>query len=128
MKHRVDEIEGDLLDAAVTLALGLGVPKPGNGYFMESEVAKIFDIEGSYDWPDGDYQPSQKWAHAGSLIERERIGIAWNGEEWVAEVGEKAFDEWRAGDDPPSGAGDTPLIAAMRAFVRTKFGDEVELP
>lgn len=75
--------------------------------------------------------PSRHWQEGGPIIERERIGL-WAGEEphhgspapkgWFAEaVGEK--NRW-----PLKAYGDTPLIAAMRAYVASKFGETVELP
>lgn len=74
--------------------------------------------------PLGEWQPSTKWAQGGPIIERERIGLQWLGE----------GKGWFAGHCRPpqpgvaDGRGETPLIAAMRAFVAGKLGDEVELP
>jgi len=47
------------------------------------------------------------------LLERERISVVWNGDYWTAEIGADAFNEWRAGDDPPFGTGATPREAAL---------------
>ena len=58
------------------------------------------------------WQPSELWEQAGPIIERERISWADYG---------KFF---KAGDY----RGPTPLIAAMRCFVASKLGDEVEIP
>lgn len=59
------------------------------------------------------YTPSTNWAQGGPIIEREGIALIPN---WTAE---------RPGF---SADGDTPLIAAMRCYVASKLGDEVELP
>jgi hypothetical protein len=60
---------------------------------------------------------STDWAQGGPIIERERINLEpfsnINGEQWSAD------GEW---DSP------TPLIAAMRCYVASKLGDEVEVP
>ena len=68
--------------------------------------------------------PTTDWAQGGPIIERERIALtAWHGADRVT--------YWRA-DAFRSGTvrmyGDTPLIAAMRCYVASKLGDEVEIP
>ncbi len=77
---------------------------------------------------DVEYTPSTDWAQGGSIIEREEIGIKRNapcsdGRQWEA-----------SGSITAKGAGyqfaygTTPLIAAMRCYVASKLGDEVEIP
>lgn len=67
---------------------------------------------------------STDWAQGGPIIEREEIdiychespksGCGW----WVAEItGTKA-----------KARGNTPLVAAMRCYIASKLGDEVEVP
>ena len=51
---------------------------------------------------------STNWGHGGPIIEREGIEIC--------PIGNGEF------------YGDTPLIAAMRCYVASKLGDEVEIP
>ena len=64
------------------------------------------------------YTPSTDWAQGGPIIERERIDILFQ---------EK--DRWLAvGFGMNEAQGQTPLIAAMRCYVASKLGDEVELP
>lgn len=60
---------------------------------------------------------STDWAQAGPIIERERINL-WNeGYDWEASLyGEHSV--W----------GETPLIAAMRCYVASNLGDEVDVP
>lgn len=99
MKHKVSELEGALLDAAVSVAEG-----------------KIRDRDFSIE--RGQYlRYSTDWLHGGPIIERERIEL-WNGAGvWYA---------WLPGlNARPTGP--TTLIAAMRAYVASKLGDEVEL-
>jgi hypothetical protein len=68
----------------------------------------------------GRYVPSIDWAQGGPIIEREKITVCfdtcrprWVGCDWDARLTE---------------FGETPLIAAMRCYVASKLGDEVELP
>jgi hypothetical protein len=65
----------------------------------------------------GRYNYSTDWAQGGPLIERE--GIAINGVE---------DDAWKATLPSGSCIGPTMLIAAMRCYVASKLGDEVEVP
>ena len=65
------------------------------------------------------FMPASDWCHGGPIIERERIVLAPAGDGWRA----AKFDRVEA--SPWRGA--TPLIAAVRAYVASKFGDEVEL-
>jgi hypothetical protein len=64
------------------------------------------------------FEPSENWADGGPIIERERIRLDPRGV-WVA-----AHDtcEWTEYSGP------TPLIAAMRCYVASKLGDEIEIP
>lgn len=66
-----------------------------------------------------DFIPSTDWAQGGPIIEREKIcpDFLLNGQ-WLAvsRTTEK------------QGYGPTPLIAAMRCFVASRLGDEIEVP
>lgn len=64
-------------------------------------------------------QYSTDWAQGGAIIEREKLVVGWAGNFWMAYI--------RA-DDDIVGSGQTPLIAAMRCYVASKLGDEVEVP
>jgi len=72
------------------------------------------------------WKPSTDWAQGGPIIEREGMGVwmyQWN-EQGEPEVGWYAED--KDGDHVQKGT--TPLIAAMRCYVASKLGDEVDLP
>jgi len=70
------------------------------------------------DWDVPEFSPSTDWAQGGPIIEREKIQIKENGYgHWFAKIGKGS---WMRGP--------TPLIAAMRCYVASKLGDEVELP
>jgi len=66
------------------------------------------------------YDPSTEWAQGGPIIEA-----------WAIDV-DTYRGAWRAarhvGILPTYGYGPTPLIAAMRCYVASKLGDEIELP
>lgn len=70
---------------------------------------------------------STDWAHGGVIIERERISI-----EYMAGAGDGGADVWVAtrieGSSFSEEEGDTPLVAAMRAYVASQLGDEVTIP
>lgn len=69
---------------------------------------------------------SEWWAQGGPIIEREGISVSvGHAAKWTAIKRESAHPGakivWCAG-------GNNPLIAAMRAYVASKLGDEVEIP
>ncbi len=73
---------------------------------------------------------STDWALGGPIIEREEIclkrqlpcSIGYNWNAWI-------WTKQRAkGGSSAGGSGPTPLIAAMRCYVASKLGDEVEGP
>ena len=63
---------------------------------------------------------STDWAHGGPVIEREKIGLEWTGD-WFADIFFEAEGKHLITHGP------TPLIAAMRCYVASKLGDEVEV-
>jgi hypothetical protein len=77
------------------------------------------------------------WKHGGPLIERERISLIASEVQgeilWSASVGEFGhfIDSSLPLDEKYSDhnglSGKMPLIAAMRAYVASKFGEEVDL-
>jgi hypothetical protein len=72
------------------------------------------------------YAPSTNWADGGPIIEREGIGVVRDdpqGDLWLADIGGWMSHDYVIGRVVQRGP--TPLIAAMRAFVALKFGDEV---
>ena len=80
-----------------------------------------------FTWEQGDFdageygpgfKPSTDWAQGGPIIERERIELRGDGD-----------GGWIAHDNlNPEQKGPTPLIAAMRCYVASKLGEEVEIP
>ena len=69
------------------------------------------------------FSPSTTWAHGGPIIERERInvcGIYNDPTRWGAVQAD--------GRCMRNALGPTALVAAMRCFVASRLGDEVEVP
>ena len=67
------------------------------------------------------FQPSADWEQGGAIIEQEGISLDYDGlGTWVATIitNGSVFEE----------SGTTPLEAAMRCYVASKLGDEVEVP
>jgi len=65
------------------------------------------------------YQPSVDWEQGGAIIECEKIDTYY---------GEKGWWQAVAETNDVFAFGTTPLIAAMRCYVASKLGDEIELP
>jgi hypothetical protein len=97
------------------------------GAQLDFWVAKAEGIDPAVD-TQMKFTPSTDWAHGGPLIDREGIQIApmpAKGGTWCA------ISMGRVATRASGGAGawvegPTPLIAAMRAYVRAKLGPEVK--
>jgi len=79
----------------------------------------VANCEGLIKGLEHGYAPSSNWAQGGVIIEREGISI------------DQMYDtrEWCASMENTQGYfGTTPLVAAMRCYVASKLGDEVEVP
>ena len=123
---KTSELTGAALDWAVAIAEGF---KPSQLYISKwskpspaSIFTRTFDDDGN---PDGyitgpDRLYSRKWEAGGPIIEREKIATNYSAKRdcWFAENFLETCAE----------AGPTPLIAAMRCYVASKLGDEVEIP
>lgn len=113
---KTSELTGALLDYWVAKAEGLdpciandtgGIGRCIIGYFEK-------------------FGPSTEWALGGPIIEREKIGtIPWGFEGlWLGSM--PGDVDYYVGISYEDGQmGETPLIAAMRAYVASKFGEEV---
>jgi hypothetical protein len=98
------------------------------GVALDWAVAKcegrpVEQENGSVNWPYlTGYSPSTNWAQGGPIIEREELTLNCH---WQRPYAIKVIvDERRV----IQGNGPTPLIAAMRCYVASKLGDEVEIP
>ena len=101
---KTSELSGAALDWAVTKCEGYS-----------------HDIEPTGEW--GLWGWATDWAQGGLIIEREEIVL-------INPTFHHFCTEypWLAWKDEVYGDGETPLIAAMRCYVASKLGDEVELP
>lgn len=104
------ELTGAALDWAVASCEGAYAPSVDT----DIDGTKRINYGGMYpEW-------STDWAQGGPIIEREGISINahLDGYEWFAR------DYWGLNEQ----AAETPLVAAMRCYVASKLGDEVNLP
>ena len=88
------------------------------GIALDWAVAKCegFPVRDGFD--DNCPEYSTNWAQGGPIIERERIDVLYEHDlRWIA-VPQKGIESY----------GPTPLIAAMRCYVASKLGDEVDIP
>lgn len=106
MKVKTQDLVDMALDRAVSLVM------------YDVTVRFFMTVDENSNW---DFHPSTNWAQGGPIIERERISVGTDENEWSADitVGPTGFVR---------GFGPTPLIAAMRCYVASKLGDEVEIP
>lgn len=65
--------------------------------------------------------PSTDWAQGGPIIERENIGLWSEGYDWEAKI-QTGVGAWLYMWDA------SPLIAAMRCYVVSKLGDNIDIP
>lgn len=98
----------------------------GEPAIFESGACKYHYDDRDGTW-DQNWHPSTDWSQGGPIIEKEGIHLCWEAyggnHEWYAEH-EKVNDaqpKWRAVTFYAA----TPLMAAMRAYVASKFGEEV---
>jgi hypothetical protein len=108
MPMKTSELTGAALDWAVAKCEDL------EHYFEDGLVClkgQPFDTHWLY------WTPSTDWAQGGRIIEREGLTITHQQNQWAAQTDDDLFE-----------FGSTPLIAAMRCYVASKLGDEVELP
>ena len=115
MKIKTSNLTGLALDWAVCEATGMLAAytqfRSGKAFRKVWGVAKNTHLH-----------PSTDWAQGGPIIEREKIELGWVVDHWQASKAHNYRKSFH-GSDPQH-----PLIAAMRCFVTSKLGDEVEIP
>lgn len=125
---KVSELTGAALDWAVAIAEGwkfvIGRMNCSREVWFER-----CDKTGTFRVLQHEMRPSTDWSQGGPIIERECIttipydaasSSPRNPEYWEAVLFER--------DGEITQYGPTPLIAAMRCFVASKLGDEVDVP
>jgi hypothetical protein len=114
IKIKTSELTGAALDWAVAKCEGLE-RRDGAWYRPATPVYAA--------WRYAQWQPSTNWALGGPLIERECMEIScihtagWTPNTWTARHPQRITVK-----------GPTPLIAAMRCYVASQIGDEIEAP
>lgn len=112
---KVSELTGVKLDYWVARALGDRQVRIVGAEEHERVEARFMDM-----FPFDRFSPSRAWYEAGPIIEREAIHL-----ERDVDGYSEPDEPWYAGCGVFWDIGSTPLIAAMRAFVKAKVGDHV---
>ena len=113
MKVPISEADREVLDWMVATVEGAYTPSVDT----DSDGTKRINYGGMYpEW-------STDWAQGGPIIEREGITIdsAAIAGQWMAVIYVPDEEPWEM-------RGPTPLVAAMRVYVASKLGDEIEIP
>jgi hypothetical protein len=105
---KTDDLTGAALDWAV-----MTLEKDDEYAWYVDRKGRLMDDHGKVAYA---FQPSTNWAQGGPIIDREKIATAWHLTRWVA---------WRGVIEHP---GPTPLIAAMRCYVASRLGNDIEIP
>ncbi len=108
---KTSELTGHALDWAVAKCIGHRVAENYGAYI------RIHLPDPKQSGYTVAFCPSTDWAQGGPIIQREHIALWSEGYDWEAKrYGQ--HESW----------GETPLIAAMRCYVASKLGDEVDIP
>jgi hypothetical protein len=123
MKVRTDALEASALDWAVAQAAGYrdvlvtdfdDAGQPEECFFRPAKL----DPSGAEICGSGEtWSPSSRWDQGGPIIEREEIDVACCG-----------AAGWSATGFRTTRFGASPLVAAMRCFVASRLGAEIEVP
>lgn len=125
MHVKTAELIGRALDWAVAMCEG------GTDLFSDT-ITWGFKLNGrqkvlAAGWgPAMSFCPSADWAVGGPIVERERINLIYTPD--INCLSGVAVLYWLASVVTHSTKGPTPLIAAMRCYVASKLGNEVEIP
>jgi len=115
MKVKTRELEGMLLDWMVWACAGGAVayPKMQGQAFIRA-------------WRGGSTKylhPSTDWGQGGPIIDREHINLS------AHQLPEEGWQAWpNYGMSDWYAEGPTALVAAMRCYVQSKLGNEVDVP
>jgi hypothetical protein len=123
MKTR--ELIGVALDWAVAECEGFTANIWHGKVFVETPG---IDSEEFYGWTR--FEPTVNWSQGGPIIEREFLELR-PGSFIGSKESPRLWAAWgqnRHGDRQQGKNGLTPLIAAMRTYVASKLGDEVDVP
>ena len=122
MKVKTSELTGAALDWAVLEATGFF--KGYTQFRSGKNFLKVYGVARSKH-----LHPSTDWSQGGPIMYREGIGV-------MRIKNRQAHQQWAAGEHDDESqdrfwevvCGPTPLIAAMRCYVMSELGDEVDVP
>lgn len=115
---KTSELTGAALDFAVEIANN---PELEWGVSIGLHWASNTIVNPALNEPDCYRHPSSNWAQGGPIIEQEQITVRfWRNESFCTAYLNSDNAEWAMGG--------TPLEAAMRCYVASKLGDEVDIP
>jgi hypothetical protein len=116
MKVKTSELTGAALDWAVAKCEGY------QAVFTDGTIRPVFRKAQAVEatWPEY----STDWAQGGPIIGRENIGLVCQQPESIQRC---AYRQTAEGEVFYH-YGPTPLIAAMRCYVASELGDEVDIP
>lgn len=116
---KVSQLSGAALDWAVAKCEGFDA--------LRYETSRVRTLHRRDDAQPRAYAPSTDWTQGGPIIEREKLELRpglYHSELWACwgqtQHGERNSQQGKIGP--------TPLIAAMRCYVASKLGDEIEIP
>lgn len=117
MKIKTANLIGAALDWAVAKCRGRGIE-------FDDPRDPWLTLDGIAHQPLHSYSPSTDWAQGGPIIEREHLEVSptFSNTAWIAGYPNNPTSKQHWSNGP------TPLISAMRCFVASKLGDEVEIP
>jgi len=112
---KVSELTGAALDWAVAKCEGYEIVR------MRGNEITFLDRTEDGALSERHINYSTDWAQGGPIIQRENIGLWSEGYDWEAKI-QTGAGQWLAEWD------EYPLVAAMRCYVASKLGEEVEIP
>ena len=117
---KTNELSGAALDWAVAKCEGK------NGVLHDDGITRCIVIAAASGVYKGTWKPTVNWSQGGPIIERESLSL----ECWRQGADENTAWAATRYDQPAisESYGPTPLIAAMRCYVASVLGDEVEIP
>ncbi len=113
MKIKTSELTGAALDWAVGIAEGYELSLYGVDPSIRARVPGL--------GVHAPWAPRKYWNQGGPIIEREKIATGPYGDDWWAQYNEGKGEYLNV-------YGTTQLIAAMRCYVASKLGEEVDIP
>jgi hypothetical protein len=120
---KTNDLIGPALDWAVAKCMDLDVSIGDDKVLVLKEHCQFCNATAHDHW-----YPSTDWAQGGPIIERENINLSAYelDDDGNTNPGWQAWPNYGMSDWYLSGP--TPLIAAMRCYVASKLGEEVDVP